>query len=290
MKQLRNTIEKSSGLEVTVRGFCPVNVKEIYQDVGLDTYRFLKGDYCIEIIDGNKTVYITDFCGTYSAKKLPRNSTIVLEDNKIIYKRDNLNLSPLHYSEVPRVKKLDKLFEAIDESVKLRCSDNPTIQMSSGQDSGTIVASALKQNFQFKTLSISGREDQEILQQRLALFDDPIYITQWDNSLQSHEVAAQHCPTKHLVSGLGSDELYWSGDFQLLERFLHDSYQAYEKFGIQVRYPLLDSKVYVQYFLLEDGKYISKKRKKPLIAYMESLSFPCKNELKVPFFLGNSPK
>lgn len=290
MTRSKNIIDENSGLEVTVHGFCPVDVKEIYEDVGLETYRFLKGDYCIEIVDGDKTIYITDFCGTYSAQRLPRNSTIVIRDNKIVYKRDNLNLSPLYYSELPPVNKIDKLFEAIDEAVKLRCSDNPTIQLSSGQDSGTIVASALKQGFEFQTLSISGREDLDILEQRLSMVKDPIYITQWDDNLQSHEVAAQNSPTKTLLSGLGSDELYWSGDFQLLERFLHDSYKAYEKYDIEVRYPLLDPKVYVQYFLLQNGKYISTKRKIPLMRYMESVDFPYRKDLKVPFFLGNSPK
>lgn len=292
MIPLKSIIDENSGLKVTVKGFCPVDVKEIYEDVGLDAFRFLKGDYCIEIVDGNKTIYITDFCGTYSAKKLPRNTTLVLQDNKIVYKRDNLNMSPLFYSEVPRVNKLDKLFEAIDEAVKLRCTDNPTCMMSSGQDSGTIVASALKQNFDFRTISIKGREDTDILKQRLEVVKahDPVYITKWDDDLISHEVAAIHSPTKVLLSGLGSDELYWSGDFQLLEMFLAESWPKYEKHGIEVRYPLLDPKVYTQYFLLQDGKYISKKRKIPLMRYMESQGFPYKRNLKVPFFLGNSPK
>lgn len=288
MKQLKNIVSDSSGLEVKVKGFCPVDVKEIYIDAGLDTFRHLKGDYSIEIVDGNKTIYITDFCGTYSARQLPRNSTIVVENNKIVYKRDNMNLSSLYYSEIPRSTSLDKFHEAIDEAVKLRCTGNPTIQLSSGQDSGTIVASALKQDLEFNTLTVTGLEDQDIIQQRLDLIPDHMVISEWDYSLQSHEVAAMNSPTKIILSGLGADELYWSGDHQLLERFLYDSYSAYEKYGIEVRYPLLDYKVFVQFFLLEDNK--SKKRKKPLTEYMRKVSFPYKPNVKVPFFLGNSPK
>jgi asparagine synthetase B (glutamine-hydrolysing) len=283
MTRSKSIIDEKSGRRFIIHGFCPVDVKEIYEVEGLNTHRYLQGDYCIEIYDQNKTTYITDFCGTYSAKRLPRNSTIVIEDNKIIYKADNINLSPFHYSEIPRSSTLDQFFTAIDDAVKLRCTNYPTILMSSGQDSGTIVASALKQDLEFNTLTITGLEDTDIINDRLTRVKDSKVVSEWENGTDSHLVAAMNAPSKIILSGLGADELYWSGDFQLMERFIAASYEHYKEYDIQMRYPLLDCKVYVQFFILKD-KY--KKRKKPLIEYLHKEFFPHKPNLKIPFYLG----
>ena len=271
-------------IEVKIDGFCPVDVKEIYEAEKLETYRYLKGDYCIEIVDGDKTVYITDFCGTYSAKKLPRNTTLVVEKNKVVYKKDNVDVSPYFYHGPTRTHNLDKLFIAIDEAVKLRCDPGSTLLMSSGQDSGTIVASALRQDLDFSTLSISGLEDQEILKKRLSLIKSSRLITDWPPGTDSHLVAATNCTSDILLSGLGADELYWTGDFQLMEQFLYYSYKEYSKFQIEVRYPLLDSNVYVEYAKVLNGNLTA--RKKHLVEYMKANNFPHKENLKIPFYLG----
>lgn len=285
MTQLTNITEESFG-QIRIKGFCPVDVAEIYKSEGLNTHRHLIGDYCIEIVDGYKKIYITDFFGTY-CDHLPRNSTIVIENNEITYRKDNINMSPYYYAET-RVKTLDDFFEAIDEAVKLRCANNPTILMSSGQDSGTIVASALKQNLEFETLSITGLEDQNILGERLQLLKNPTVIREWSPGIDSHLVAAMNSPTNVILSGLGADEAYWSGDFQLMRKFIRNSYKHYSKHNIQVRYPLLDYRVYINFFVLADEQM--KRRKACLVEYMKSLNFPHKPNLKVPFFLGNGSK
>jgi asparagine synthetase B (glutamine-hydrolysing) len=278
-------------LEVVVEGFCPYDVKEIYLSEGLNTHNYLRGDYFIKIYDRDKTIYITDFAGSYSAGRFPRNSTTVIKNNEIVSYKENVILSPLIYSPPTGVKRkisYDRLFEEIDSAVALRCQDSPVATMSSGHDSGTIVASALHQKLSFTTLSVSAHEYEDVLTKR-RLLTNGMLVNEWDEGQDSHYVAAVNLSKigcKSIISGLGADEVFTTDDYQLLSSFLKESQKYYHSFGIQTRYPLLDPEVYWQYHALSQdliGKYNDKK---PLVEYMKSRNFPYTTEKKVAFYLN----
>ncbi len=278
-------------VKVEVHGFCPFDVEEIYLNEGLDTHNHLKGDYLIKILDKDKTIYITDFAGTYCAGKYPRNSTIVIQNNEIVYHKENVVTSALIYAPpqgIPKTNSYDRLFDAIDEAVKLRCQDSPTATMSSGHDSGTIVASALHQKLPFSTLSVSAHEYRDILDKRI-LITNGMLVDKWKENSDSHEVAAHNLAKigcHAIISGLGADELLMTNDFQLLSLFLEDSNVHYHGHGIQTRYPLLDPTVYFEYWSLRPDLIGNKVQKKPLMEYMKSRNFPYTTEKKVAFYLN----
>jgi asparagine synthetase B (glutamine-hydrolysing) len=273
-------------LDIKIHGFCPFNVEEIYLSEGLNTHAHLKGDYTIEIIDGNKTVYITDFAGTQTFNKLPRNSTLVVQNNEIIYHKENLEISRLFYKPPQGMNPrgtYDELFQAIDDSVKLRCQDNPWITMSSGHDSGVIVASALSQGLEFSTLSVKAKEDMRVLDQRLKLTKG-IFIDEYEETKQPHEIAADAIDScKTLLLGLGADEYFDTRDYQLATTFFRESSHYYHRHGIQLRYPLLDPHVFFMYHILEPR--LKDDDKKPLRKYMQNKNFPYRKGKKIPFYL-----
>jgi hypothetical protein len=277
-------------LEVNVYGFCPVNVKEVYISEGLNTFRHLKGDYMIKILDGDKTIYITDFAGTHCAGKYPRNSTIVIENNEIVYHKENVITSTLIYAPpfgLEKYNSYDRLFEAIDRAVALRCQDSPVATMSSGHDSGTIVASALHQKLSFTTLSVTAHEYKDVLDKRI-LMTNGMLVDKWDTD-NSHQVAADNLAKigcTAIISGLGADELLMTKDFQLLTVFLEDSHPRYHSLGIETRYPLLDPEVYFEYWSLRPELIGDPVKKKPLMEYMKSRGFPYTTEKKVAFYLN----
>jgi hypothetical protein len=277
-------------LDIKVYGFCPFDVKEIYLSEGLDTHRHLKGDYTIQIIDGDKTVYITDFAGTQTFNKLPRNSTIVVQNNEITYCRENIEISSLYYKPPQGLKPrntYDELFQAIDDAVRLRCVDNPWITMSSGHDSGVIVASALSQGLQFSTLSVKAKEDMRVLDQRLKLTEG-VLIDECDNTKDAHQVTAESLGApwrscKTLLLGLGADEYFDTRDYQLATTFFREASHYYKDYGIELRYPLLDPHVFFMYHILEPQ--LKDHNKKPLRKYMQSKNFPYRKKEKIPFYL-----
>lgn len=275
-------------IKVQIYGYCPFDVESIYREHGLHTNKFIRGDYTIKIIDDDKTIYITDFIGSQSFKWLPRNSTIVVKDNDIIYSKDNTVISPLIYDPPAGVKKKDSfedLFEAIDESVKFRYEDNCFITMSSGHDSGTIVASAKHQDLNFTTLTVSGIEYKDVIDRRLAAVKNSILVDKWNEKRRAHEVAARRLAQngcKTLLSGLCADELLDTNDFQLATQFCYESQLYYDKYKINVRYPLADPKVFWEWYSLDPRMRI---KKRPLMRYMDHRNFPFADKKKKPFTL-----
>jgi asparagine synthetase B (glutamine-hydrolysing) len=275
-------------LDIKVYGFCPFDIEQIYLSEGLYTHNHIKGDYTIQIIDGNKTVYITDFAGTQTFNKLPRNSTIVVQNNEIIYHKENIEISSLYYKPPQGLKPratYDELFQTIDDAVRLRCVDNPWITMSSGHDSGVIVASALSQNLKFSTLSVKAVEDMRVLDQRLKLTEG-VLIDECDNTKDAHQVTAESLGApwrlcKTLLLGLGADEYFDTRDYQLATTFFRESSHYYKSHGIELRYPLLDPHVFFMYHILEPQ--LKGHDKKPLRKYMQSKNFPYRTKGKISF-------
>ena len=272
------TVERS----FVLKGFCPYDILGLYEEYGLDVGKHLRGDFYIEIQDGYRTVYITDFAGTKSGGVLPRNSTIVVEDNEIVSTRSNIILSDLYYNPPQGTDKKDSyddFFKAIDDAVSLRHQDNPTIFLSSGHDSGTIMASLLDQNLEFNILTYTGQEDLDVLKKRLLLNFNHKLIFKEDINFyvkadESHKVLAMNTPSKVALSGLGADEMYTSTDYQLMEAFIKDAEVQYNKYNIDVRYPLLDPLVYKEYFYLDKKLRPNNPKKIPFKCYMDSIEYP----------------
>ena len=283
---------ETSGREAmicNIHGFCPYDVERIYKEHGVLTYQHIRGDYAIEIIDGDETIYITDFTGNYAAGWLPKNSTLVLKNNRIIYKRGNHNISKLKYdppSGLPKKDYYDDFFDAIDEAVRFRCQD-ATLLLSSGHDSGTIAASIYHQDLPCQILSITGHENQETLHKRLVLFEDKRVVTEWDAQKDSHQVAAEHIDTPIMLSGLGADELYVSFDLPLYARFLKQSLPHYRNHNIQVRYPLNDWNVFREWRLLKENLRNPLHQKKAFTEYMHDRGFPIYKGQKISFALNS---
>ena len=278
------TVERS----FVLKGFCPYDILGLYEEYGLDVGKHLRGDFCIEIQDGYRTVYITDFAGTKSAGILPRNSTIVVEDNKIVSTKSNIILTDLYYNPPQGTDKKDSyddFFKAIDESVFFRGQDNPTIFLSCGHDSGSIVTGAIRNDIEFSTLSYLGNEDIEILYKRLRLNKEYLH---WKNAdiitkdsisenipdSESHSIFAKNCKTNTALSGLGADEMYTSTDYQLMQTFIKDAEVQYNKYNIEVRYPLLDPLVYKEYFYLNEKLRPKNPKKKSFKRYMDTIRYP----------------
>jgi hypothetical protein len=281
-------------IRVTVYGFCPVeNIKAIYKSEGLYTHHSLVGDYTIMIKDGNRTVYITDFAGTHCPMWLPRNSTIVIEDNMMIYCRENHVTSSLCGYAPPKGltprNDYDAFFLAIEDAVKLRCTDRPIITMSSGHDSGAIVAAATKLNLEFDVLSVSAKEKRKILANRAKYVLDRSeakvdIISLWAPTQNGHEVVTNNIQEGRVVlSGLGADEALVTKDWQLCAEFLKDANETYETKNLQVRYPLLDFKVYEEWNRLTHELKGWLPEKWPLREYLKSLNFPYSMGSKIPF-------
>ena len=278
------TVERS----FVLKGFCPYDILGLYEEYGLDVGKHLRGDFCIEIQDGYRTVYITDFAGTKSAGILPRNSTIIVEDNKIVSTKSNISTTDLHYNPPQGAAKknnYDDFFIALDDAISFRHEDNITIYLSSGIDSGAIATGCVRQGLNFNTLSIMGEdgdsEDGIVLRNRLSLNNN--FKVLWkelapknlikDEETGGHEYLASNTSTRSVLSGLGSDEYYHSGDHELAAVFIKDSSVIYNNYNLDIRYPLLDPIVYKEFFYLTDSLRRNPK-KKPFVEYMKSIGYP----------------
>jgi len=254
--------ELADTIRVTVYGFCPVeNIKAIYKTEGLNTHKSLIGDYTVMIKDGSKTIYITDFAGTHCPMWFPPQG---------LSQRYNY----------------DAFFKAIDDAVKLRCTDRPVIAMSSGHDSGCIVASAIKQNLEFDIITITAKEKRDIIGHRAKYIEERSdaninVISLWETTQNGHEIVAKHIPNRVLLSGLGADEVLTTADWQLCEEFLKQAQETY--IDIDVRYPLLDYDVFREWHRLipELKGYMTSKL--PMTKYLEQLDFPYNKGRKIPF-------
>lgn len=286
--------EAGDAIRVKVYGFCPVeNIKGIYETERLYTHHYLKGDYTVVIQDGPKTIYITDFAGTQSPLLLPRNSTIVVENNAITYCRENFVTSNLCGYAPPKGlterHDYDAFFLAIEEAVKLRCTDRPVITMSSGHDSGAIVAAAIKLNLDFDVLSVTAKENKPRLAQRVKYIQNYTdakvdVISLWAPTQSGHEVVAANVNEGRIIlSGLGADEALCTQDWQLCAEFIKDSRPYYLEKNLEVRYPLLDFKVYQEWNRLTRELRGWLPSKIPLAKYLDSLNFDYGKGSKIPF-------
>ena len=199
-------------------------------------------------------------------------------------------------------------FNAIEQAVDKRYPTDtiPTLGMGSGTDSGTIAAALHSLNKEFKLVCLLGKEDKEVLLDRVRILDQEVtFINSMnkDRILQtqkemksigfdlgkhtgigtgtSHYILAKNS-TGILYSGLGTDEFY-SGDHQLLCTFFYFSHISYFHFNIATKFPLLDSQVIKEFYCLDPKLRVHYKQ--PFHKYMEHKQFPYTTE-KIYFLPG----
>tara|TARA_S200002703_G_scaffold115052_1_gene100611 strand:+ start:4404 stop:5354 length:951 start_codon:yes stop_codon:yes gene_type:complete len=294
------------------------NVPLLYELYQLRLGEELRGEYYLEIIDGDRRISISNFGGTRSTGMVPRNSTIVTSTltGEILHYHQNLNTSFIHYAPPQGVVKkphYEDFFEAIEVAILKRIPKQEDIYvfLSSGHDSGIITSALINCDVPFKVLSIVGNESTEVLESRWNYlrdseiegtkigtngpFDKKKYrqyekqyrkdgFTEPFKEVCSHYIASKHLPEGSvLFSGLGADEMYVSRDDELLNRFLTTSKTVYDYFKLDVRYPLLDYEVFKEYYSLEPQ--LRRRWKQPFEKYMQQIRFPVNNGNKVGFYV-----
>lgn len=169
------------------------NLIPLYQRYGPDFVKYLDGEWAIALYDFDKklAVFASDLfatkpiwrkgleCASYESgvggHKIPANTIEIVdfdghEETKNIYAWD------LHqYKET-----YADWILAFEKAVAKRASPRCFIGLSSGYDSGTIACELVKQHVDFRSYSIYGREDKNILLARQKLMPDSMYIDNFD--------------------------------------------------------------------------------------------------------------
>jgi len=172
------------------------SILDVYKNYGDTFARQLDGEFAIVVVDfkNNKLVFCTDIFKTkpcfYSVengdigissysdplKKLGFANIVKAKPNTIYtlcLKTFNLSEQTLHTFDCNQHKKnFDDWNLAFSESIKKRTIDldkKVFIGLSSGYDSGVMCCELMKQNVQFKSFSVAGTEEHNILAKRLEM-------------------------------------------------------------------------------------------------------------------------
>lgn len=286
-------------------------VLELYDRVGIELGRYLRGDYYIRIKEDDRTIHISDFGGTKSAGFMPRNTTLVIKG------REPMETFPTYGAREhfivgghlltdndPTVRTTYTYFyDALEKAIQMRLRKKTTLLLSSGIDSGVIAAMMNRGSIKYTALSSEANEDQDVLKQRLELAPatriiPPVPYAQLIEEYKahadlsdfntiaglSHFAAAREVEPDHVVlSGLGVDELYapYGPEDATLHDFMRTSTMAYDSFGIDIRYPLLDYRVWLEYNRLSPP--LRNSNKKPFIKYLKFRNYPMQDERKHSF-------
>lgn len=294
------------------------DIPVLYESHGVNIGKYLQGEFLLTIVDEDKIVTVSDFGGTRSSDIMPRNTTIVTDINtgKILNYFPNLNTTKTYYIPPQGVigkEQYDDFFEALDVSIlnSIQKTKELYVFLSGGHDSGSITSALINSGADFKVLSVVGNEPIEVLKQRWDFLetngievikvgaDGPLgqdsyqeYKTQYEDDglgtnyreVCSHYLACKHLPENvTLLSGLGADELYVSGDDELLNQFMRSTKKVYDHFNVDIRYPLLDYNLYVEFFSLV--RNLRRRWKQPFEKYMEQIRFPYNKEGKIGFYV-----
>ena len=288
-------------------------LEDLYLSVGPNIGKELDGEFFLQITDGDMVTSVSDFGGTHTAGIMPRNSTIVTVEGVVAKYKNNVDTSCVLYDPPQGLKKRDNydhVFEAIDQAVLKRMPETrPVVFLSGGHDSGTIAASMIKSGLDFTTVSAAGNEPMDILEERWRIIEQSgrelikvsestssvdeykQYETMYNEegmspkfkNVSSHYIVSRYVPNRVMLSGLGADELYVSRDDQLLDLFMRSSGHVYHHFNIDVRYPLLDKNVFIEYYRLKHE--LRRRFKQPFEKYLAANSFAVNMGPKVGFYL-----
>lgn len=165
------------------------NIIPLYKKYGLEFPKRLDGEWAIALYDFDKNlaIFATDLfatkpiwrkgleCGSYESgvggHKIPANTIEVVyfdgkEETKNVYEWD-LNQHKDNY---------DDWITAFEMAVKKRAISGCFLGLSSGYDSGAIACELIKQKVDFKAYIIEGREDVNVLKQRMRLVPNFEYL------------------------------------------------------------------------------------------------------------------
>ena len=327
----------------------------LYKAHGVDFVKKLDGEFAIALYDfANKTaVFCTDPFGTkplwqngthvgsyhsgVGGRRVPPNTRIVVDLETGAEKRD-----PVHAFDFDNQHKdsYNDWCSAFEKAVKKRAKPECFIALSAGFDSGAIDCVLSKIDVPYKTYSIVGRENMEILTARIRngeVYDlepetieamarfirtntepytyqvtahgEPITMELFDDQAAvGHAYIYQHATAekrKVSLSGQGADEIMsdyckWphvtelNGHYpeRLKEwRNFRGNYQtAYltkeeyiaGTFGIETRYPFLDTTV-VQEFLWLTSELKNRHYKAPLHEFLSRNNYPFEPDAKTGF-------
>lgn len=158
------------------------NLIPLYKKYGTDFPKYLDGEWAIALydFDKKKAIFTTDLlatkpiwrkgleCGSYESgiggEKIAANTIEVVhfdgkEESKNIYEWDLKQYKDTY----------DDWIKAFEKAVKKRATKGCFLGLSSGYDSGAIACELLKQKVDFKAYVIKGREDAQVLGQRMKL-------------------------------------------------------------------------------------------------------------------------
>ncbi len=165
------------------------NLIPLYKKYGSDFPKYLDGEWAIALYDFNNklALFVTDLfatkplwrngleCASYESgvggKKIPANTIEIVhfdgqEESKKIHQWDLRQYKDTY----------DDWIMAFEKAVRKRAVNGCFIGLSSGYDSGAIACELLKQKVDFKSYIIQGREDSEVLKQRMKLVPNCEYF------------------------------------------------------------------------------------------------------------------
>lgn len=293
-------------MDVHIKGFVynydEADIANLWKKHGLNLGKRIRGDFLITLTDHSKTVYINDFAGSKTLS-IPRNSTIVVENNKIVHSQPTISTTDLWYvppQGAPKRETYNMFAAAIENAVKIRIPEGRySLALSSGHDSGAIGAAILKLGCADRcdVLYAYGNEHIETLEARIKLFPvtkefkesrEKMYsISSTIGSVESHTALAINTETKVLIMGVGADEMYVTQDYELMSDFFNQAELAYSHYNIEGRYPLCDPLVFREYYRLHH-KLNSNFTwlKVPFKRYLKKMKFPYNpTDIKSNFYL-----
>lgn len=170
------------------------NIIPLYKKYGVNFPKYLDGEWAIALYDFNKkmAVFATDLfatkplwrngleCGSYesgvSGHKIKANTIeIVTFDGKE-------KSIKIHEWDLNQYKKnYNDWIKAFEKAVKKRATGSCFIGLSSGYDSGAIACELLKEGVNFKSYMIEGKEDRDVLTDRMKLLSNYEYINNSEN-------------------------------------------------------------------------------------------------------------
>lgn len=165
------------------------NLIPLYQKYGINFPKYLDGEWAIALYDFDKKIalFATDLfatkpiwrkgleCASYESgvggHKIPANTIEVVSFDGHEEKMPIYEWSLKQYKD-----SYDDWLKAFSAAVAKRAVNGCFLGLSSGYDSGAITCELLKQKVSFKAYAIEGREDTEVLTQRLQLVPDYQYL------------------------------------------------------------------------------------------------------------------
>lgn len=158
------------------------NLIPLYQQYGPDFPKQLDGEWAIALYDFNKklAIFTTDLfatkplwrkgleCASYESgvggRKISANTT------EVVYFDGKEESKKIHEWDLNQYKKnYDDWVSAFEKAIKKRAINGCFLGLSSGYDTGAIVCELLKQKVDFKAYIIEGRENLELLKERIKL-------------------------------------------------------------------------------------------------------------------------